>query len=181
MQGRRSREGSRLRRLVTVQRDAFESATTLVGEPRSRVIDEYPPHQARSHAKEMGPVAPVDMPLIDQSEVGFVDEGGWLQRMAGYLAPQLRACDTSQMVVDNRDELVKRVSFAIADREEKVRDSGRVRFAIRHPGRRENRARLGSGSRGNGRDATGASNRAGSHIIRGNRAETHARRVISRP
>lgn len=122
------------RRLVTMQRDAFESATTLSSEPRSRVIDEYPPHQARSHAKEVGPVAPVDLPLLDQSEVGFVYEGGWLQRMAGYLAPQLRACDTSQMVVDDRDELVKRVSFAIADREEKVRDFGRVRFAIGHPG-----------------------------------------------
>ena len=38
------------------------------------------------------------------------------------------------MVVDDRDELVKGVSFAIADREEKVRDFGRIRFAIRHPG-----------------------------------------------
>jgi hypothetical protein len=61
-------------------------------------------------------------------------QGGWLQRMAGYLAPQLRACDTSQMDVDDRDELVKGVSFAIADRDEKIRDFGRVRFAIRHPG-----------------------------------------------
>ena len=122
------------RRFVTMQCDAFESATTLVSEPRSRVIDEYPPHQARSHAKEVGPVAPVDLPLIDQSEVGFVNERGWLQRMAGFLAPQLRACDTAQVVVDNRDELVKGISFAIADREEKVRDFGRIRFAIRHPG-----------------------------------------------
>jgi hypothetical protein len=117
-----------------MQCDAFESATTLSSEPRSRVIDEYPPHQARSHAKEVGPVAPVDLPLIDQSEVGFVYESGWLQRMAGYLASQRRACDPSQMVVDDRDELVKGVSFAIADREEKVRDFGGVRFAFRHPG-----------------------------------------------
>ena len=137
MQGKYVNPGRALncrRRLVTMQRDAFESATTLCSEPRSRVIDEYPPHQARSHAKEMGPVAPVDLPLIDQSEVGFVYKSGWLQRMAGYLAPQLRACDTSQMVVDDRDELVKGVSFPIADREEKVRDFGRVRLAIRHPG-----------------------------------------------
>jgi hypothetical protein len=53
--------------------------------------------------------------------------------MAGYLAPQLRACDTSQMVVDDRDELVKGVSSAIGYREEKIRDSGRVRRAIGHP------------------------------------------------
>jgi hypothetical protein len=51
--------------LVTMQRHAFESATTLSSEPRSRVIDEYPPHQARSHAKEVGPVAPVNLSLID--------------------------------------------------------------------------------------------------------------------
>ena len=55
------------------------SAAALSGETRSRVIDENPPHQDRSHTKEMGPVAPVDMPLIDQSKVGLVDERGWLQ------------------------------------------------------------------------------------------------------
>jgi hypothetical protein len=125
MQGKYVNPGRALncrRCLVTMQCDAFEPTTTLSSEPRSRVIDEYPAHQARSHAKEVGPVAPADLPLIDQSEVGFVYEGGWLQRMAGHLAPQLRACDASQMVVDDRDELVKGVSFAIADREEKVRD-----------------------------------------------------------
>jgi hypothetical protein len=115
-----------------MQCDAFESATTLSSESRSRVIDEYPPHEARSHTKEVGAVAPEDLPLIDQSQVGFVDEGGWLQRMAGYLAAKLRPCDASQMVVDDRDELVKGVSFAVADRDEKVRDFGRVRFPIRH-------------------------------------------------
>jgi hypothetical protein len=46
------------RRFVTMQCDAFESATTLSSEPRSRVIDEYPPHEARSHTKEVGAVAP---------------------------------------------------------------------------------------------------------------------------
>jgi hypothetical protein len=112
------------RRLVTVQCDGFEPATALSSEPRSRVIDENPPHQASSHAKEVCPVAPVDLPLIDQSKVGFVYEGSWLQRMAGHLAPQLRACDTSQMVVDDWDEPVNGISSPIADREEQVRNSG---------------------------------------------------------
>jgi hypothetical protein len=137
MQGKYVNRGRALncrRLLVAMQCDAFESATTLSSEPRSRVIDEYPPHQARSHAKEVGPVAPVELPLIDQSEVGFVYEGGWLQRMPGYLAPQLRACDTSQMVVDDRDEPVNRISPPIAYREEQVRNSGRIRPAIRHAG-----------------------------------------------
>ena len=81
MQGeaRQSPEDSQLFRLVTVQGDAFEAATALSSEPRSRVIDENPPHQTGSHAKDMSPVAPVDMTLIDQSEVGLVNEGGWLQ------------------------------------------------------------------------------------------------------
>jgi hypothetical protein len=52
--------------------------------------------------------------------------------MAGYLAAKLRACDASQMVVDDRDELVKGVSLAVADRDEKVRDCGRVRLEIRY-------------------------------------------------
>jgi hypothetical protein len=72
------------------------------------------------------------MPLIDQADVDFVHEGGWLQRMARRLAPQLRACDASEMVVDNRDQLVKRVSSAIADREEQLRDPGRIRGTMAH-------------------------------------------------
>lgn len=46
MQGKYVNPGRALncrRRLVTMQCDAFESATTLSSEPRSRVIDEYPP------------------------------------------------------------------------------------------------------------------------------------------
>ena len=80
MQGEYVNPGRTLgcRRLVTVQGDAFEAAAALSSEPRPRVIDENPPHQAGSHAKEMGPVAPVDMTLIDQSEVGLVYERGWL-------------------------------------------------------------------------------------------------------
>jgi hypothetical protein len=88
--------------------------------------------------------------------------------MIGYLAPQLRACDTSQMVVDDRNELVKGVSFAIAHREEKVRDFWRVRFAIRHPGS----ARIGHGrgaAQGEPDKTNAASSRAGNHIIRANR------------
>jgi hypothetical protein len=139
-----------------MQRHAFESATTLSSEPRSRMIDENPPHQARSHAKEVGPVAPVELPLIDQSQVGFVHQGGWLQRLAGYLMPQLCASDTSQMVVDNRDEPVQGVSFAIADGEQKVRDFGRVRFAIRHPGKVRIGHSWGAAQEESGRDATGA-------------------------
>ena len=83
----------------------------------------------------------MDLPLIDQSEVGLVYEGGWLQRMVGRLAPQLRACDTSQMVVDDGDKLVKGLSSATAHREEQLRDSGGVRRAIRHP----RRLRIGHG------------------------------------
>jgi hypothetical protein len=97
-----------------MQRDPFGFSATLIGEARSRVIDEYPPHQRRSHAKEVRPVAPVGLPLVDQSKVGFVYEGGWLERMPGALAPQLGACDSSKMVVDDRDQLIKGVSFAVA-------------------------------------------------------------------
>lgn len=41
--------------------------------------------------------------VYDQSEVGLVHEGSRLQRMAGRLAPQLRACDTSQMASTRRN------------------------------------------------------------------------------
>ena len=59
-------------------------------------------------------------------------ERGWLQRMARRLAPQLRTCDASEVVVDNSDQLVKGLSSAIADREEQLRDPYRVRGTLAH-------------------------------------------------
>ena len=41
---------------------------------RARVVDEHAAHRRRGEAEEVGPVAPVDARLVDQPQVGLVDE-----------------------------------------------------------------------------------------------------------
>jgi eukaryotic-like serine/threonine-protein kinase len=110
------------------------------------VIDENPPHQTGSHTKEVSAVAPPELPLIDEADVSLVDERGWLQRMFGAFATQLRACDTSEMVVDRRYELTKGVLFSVADRDQQSGYFTTARFPNRHPGS-EDRSRSGGASR----------------------------------
>ena len=80
-----------MRDFVAGQGHALPVPAALLGPPPPRVIDENPPHHAGGDAEEVCAVAPLDLLLIDQPDVCFVDQGGWLQRMAGRLAPHVAA------------------------------------------------------------------------------------------
>ena len=68
-----------------VERHAH-AAGTFRGGARAGVIDQDPPHHARAHGEELGAVAPRRPLLPHQAQVGFVDEGGRLQRVIAALA-----------------------------------------------------------------------------------------------
>jgi hypothetical protein len=118
--------------LVADECDALDPTSALLGETRSRVVDENPSHQTGRNAKEMGSVAPLEMPLIDEADVGLVHESGWLQRMAGGFAPHLSGGHAPEIIVDEWDELVERVLPAIAYRKEQLRNPADVRRVIGH-------------------------------------------------
>jgi len=50
------------------------------------VIDQDPAHNIRRDAEKMGAVLPLDVFLIDELQVSFMNKRGRLQRMVGALA-----------------------------------------------------------------------------------------------
>lgn len=62
----------------------------------------------------MGPVAPVVLPVVDQPEVGFVDEARRAQRMVGPFVPQLGVREAAERVVDLRQQGIEGVPVAVA-------------------------------------------------------------------
>src|SRR5215475_451876 len=74
-----------------VQRHLLRPAATLGILAPSRVVHQDAPHQLRSDPEEVRPVLPVDTLLFDQPQVGFVDQGRGLQRVAGTLPPHVAA------------------------------------------------------------------------------------------
>jgi hypothetical protein len=70
----------------------------------------------------MRAVLPLHLTEIDQPHVGFVDEGGRLQRVARPLPGHLPACQSSQLPMDDRNELLQRLFVAIFPSDEEMRD-----------------------------------------------------------
>ena len=64
-------------------------------------------HGLGGHPEELGPVLPARLALVDQPQVGLVDEGGGLQGVAGVLAPEVALGLAVQLVVDDGHELVQ--------------------------------------------------------------------------
>jgi len=97
---------------VVGQRDACQLAATLVGPTCPRQVDEDPSHDAGCCPEEVGSTQPPDLSLIDESDVGFVHEGRWLQRMACRFTAHVRSRQAPEVVVEKRYEFVERVSPA---------------------------------------------------------------------
>jgi hypothetical protein len=70
--------------------------------PRAGMVGENPPHHARRDREEMGAVLPARR-LIDESKVGFVNQGGGLQRV-GAFPRHVTTGHPVELVVDERHE-----------------------------------------------------------------------------
>jgi len=110
----------------------FHVAAALVGTSCPRMIDENPSHHAGGDAEEVCPVAPLDMPLIDQPYVCLVEERGRLQRMARRLTDHVARRHPAQVIVDERDQTMESVLPTIAPRHEQLRNLGLLAVAVAH-------------------------------------------------
>ena len=108
---------------------------------RSREIHENAPHQPGAHRKKMGAVLPVHLFEIDQPQVCFVDERGRLKRVAWPLRRHLSPRQPSQLLVDDRHELLQRGLVAVVPSGEETRHvmAGRIGHGDRPRIRREKR------------------------------------------
>ena len=80
----------------------------------------------------MGPVAPLDLPLIDKAQIRFVDEGRGLQDMASPFAAHETGRQAVQVFVDDRHEPVERITTTVAPRNKPLRDGVRVEIGGGH-------------------------------------------------
>lgn len=87
-----------------IQRHCYHSAAALVAQVSACVIDQDPAHGLRSNCEEMGPALPVHRPLLDQLEIGLMNQGGGLQGVLSALAAHVSACQAAQFVVDDRNQ-----------------------------------------------------------------------------
>jgi hypothetical protein len=88
------------------------------------VIHEDAPHHLRRDAEELRAVLPLCAVLIDQPQVGFVNECGRLQRVIGALTPQVGLGPTMEVLVDQRDELIASRGISGAPRVQECRHVG---------------------------------------------------------
>jgi hypothetical protein len=78
---------------------------------RSGAIDQNLSHRSRRDADEVMAIVP-GRSRTRQPEIGFVNEGRWLQRLAGALATHVRRRDPPQLLVDERRQFVRVAGFA---------------------------------------------------------------------
>jgi hypothetical protein len=110
-------------RIAVLERDSIAPAAFL-RVMRSRVIDEDAAHQVRGDREELGAVLPLDPPLIDELQVGLVDEGGGRQGVIGPLPLQVAAGQPSQLRVDGVEQDAARALVALAPGDQEPRDIG---------------------------------------------------------
>jgi hypothetical protein len=95
-----------------VEGHARDALTALGRTVTPRVIDEDSAHHLCRHAEKMRAIVPVDVPLIDETQIHLMDERSRLQGMTGPFAAKLTRGDAAQLGVDERKQLME--CFGIA-------------------------------------------------------------------
>ncbi len=80
-----------------------------------RLLHQDAPHGLRRGAEEMAPTVPVLRPLsADEAQLRFVDQGRRLERLTGPFPGQPVTGEAPQLVLDQRQELLGGVPFALS-------------------------------------------------------------------
>src|SRR5262249_24581897 len=98
------------------------AGVALAGGAAPRVVDEDAAHRLRRDAQEVR--APLEAPLgvlVDEPEVGLVDQRRRLERVVGRLPAHHPRGDPVELVVDDREQLVAGSRVARAQAREETR------------------------------------------------------------
>ena len=104
---------------------------TLFGVAGADVIDQDAADHLGGDGQEMGAAFEVGLALVHELQIGFVDQGGWLQGMMARLAGHLAAGDAAHLVVDEREDTVEGFGLAVAPLIEESRDFSLFRHLLR--------------------------------------------------
>jgi len=97
------------------------TATFCIGMPAC-MVDENASHDLRRDRKEVRPIGPADVSLIDETDVGFVDECGRLKCVTFSLATHVAPREPVQFFVNQRIQLVECSLVSAAPLSEQLSD-----------------------------------------------------------
>jgi len=78
--------------------------TAAVAASGTRRFNEDAAHDPRRHGKEVCAVLPVYLSHVNQSEIGLIEERGWLEAMVATLSLHASTRNLLQLVVDSRND-----------------------------------------------------------------------------
>ncbi len=105
-----------------IDRHARDTLAALGRIVATGVVDEDPPHDLCGDPEEMRPIPPIDLALIDESQIRFVDERRRLQGVARPLTTKLAPRDAAQLGVHERQQLIERTVIPATPLIEQRRD-----------------------------------------------------------
>jgi hypothetical protein len=70
--------------------------------------------------------------LINEAQVGFVDECRRLESVTGRFLAHVPGCLAPEIGVHQRQKAIERVTLSVAPRDQQLRDPGQVGLVFRH-------------------------------------------------
>ena len=77
------------------------------------VVDEDSSHGLGGDSEEVGPAVELGLRLVDELEVGLVDEGGGLEGVPRVFAAEEGACQGAELVVDQGEKNINRTGIPV--------------------------------------------------------------------
>ena len=100
-----------------------QSAAVLAAASSAGILDQDAPHRLGSRGEEVAATVPTHLRIVaDQTQVGFVDQGGSVERLSGFFVRELVSGQSAQLVVDQRQELLGRLRIALLKGVQNLRD-----------------------------------------------------------
>ena len=86
---------------VFIQGEFLKILATLFRIVLARMIHKQATHYLRSNSKKVSPILPVHPRLIDEPQVGLMNQRSWLQSVIWSFASQIIGRELSQFIVDD--------------------------------------------------------------------------------
>src|SRR5581483_6933730 len=120
-----------------VQRNLAEISSALETPAGAQVVDQNAAHTSRREREKMLPVLPGDPLLLEQTQVGFMNQGSRLKGGITSTAHVKAAGDSPKPRIDQRDQVVESFRIALAPASQQIcyvpaQSSPRVSDALRH-------------------------------------------------
>ena len=100
---------------VRVERNFGDRPAAFFGIPSLCVVDENSPHDLRGDGEEVLPAGPLNLRLIGQSQIRFVNQVGRAEGVIGSLVAQFPVGNLTQLVINIWHQPVEGAAVASID------------------------------------------------------------------